>query len=250
MKHDHSLSRFAYQAERGPRSRLSEDHPAVQEGRTRYPAMVRHASGAKGRRVLKSGHNNGKIGRVVRKGKWAGYPIWTLTLEERATCPRSCKQWHDCYGNKMHFSERLVPGPALENRISAELAEHQVTNPGGFVVRLHILGDFYSVDYVVKWRDWLKKYPALHVFGYTAWPMNDSAIGLAVRGLRDRWPGRFVIRFSDQEDPEGWTTEVIEDALDASPGSIICPAEQHKTACCATCGLCWATSRKIAFLRH
>jgi hypothetical protein len=44
-------------------------------------------------RVLKDGHQSRKIGKFVTKGKMRGFPIFTLTLEERATCPRSCLAW-------------------------------------------------------------------------------------------------------------------------------------------------------------
>ena len=44
---------------------------------------------------------------VVKKGKFAGYVIFTLTLEERATCPRDCFHWDNCYGNNMAFAHRV-----------------------------------------------------------------------------------------------------------------------------------------------
>ena len=46
---------------------------------------------------------------VVTKGRWRGYPVFTLTLEERATCPSYCEQWDECYGNNMPFGARLEP---------------------------------------------------------------------------------------------------------------------------------------------
>ncbi len=42
---------------------------------------------------------NVKLGKKVTKGIYKGYPIFTLTLEERKTCPRSCKHWNNCYGD-------------------------------------------------------------------------------------------------------------------------------------------------------
>jgi len=46
--------------------------------------------------VLISGENNLKIGKRVSKGKWNGMPIYTLTLEERATCSSDCHHWRTC----------------------------------------------------------------------------------------------------------------------------------------------------------
>lgn len=52
------------------------------------------------------GANNPKTGKRITKGLWAGMPIYTLTLEERASCPSYCHMWRDCYGN------RHAPRPA------------------------------------------------------------------------------------------------------------------------------------------
>ena len=49
---------------------------------------------------------NVKLGKKVTKGIYKGYPIFTLTLEVRKTCPRSCKHWNNCYGNNMPFATR------------------------------------------------------------------------------------------------------------------------------------------------
>jgi hypothetical protein len=51
---------------------LGSDHPAIREGRTLFPS-TRHYVEETGR-VLKSGHNSRKIGKVVTKGKWRGFP--------------------------------------------------------------------------------------------------------------------------------------------------------------------------------
>ena len=85
---------------------------------------------------------------VVKKGKFKGYVIFTLTLEERATCPRECYHWDNCYGNNMAFAHRIEHGPALEAKLGEEIAELCATYKG-VIIRLHVLGDFYSVDYVL-----------------------------------------------------------------------------------------------------
>lgn len=72
---------------------LPPDHPAVIAGRTHYAARRQWAGFEP--RVLKDGHNNRKIGRLVTKGRWRGMRIFTLTLEERPTCPTGCAHWRD-----------------------------------------------------------------------------------------------------------------------------------------------------------
>lgn len=58
---------------------------------TRYKGRVQRIADMSS--ILVSGFLNVKIGRDVRKGKWKGYWIYTLSLEARATCPRSCEHW-------------------------------------------------------------------------------------------------------------------------------------------------------------
>lgn len=245
MKYGHRLRRWAEHVETGKPSTLASDHPAALTARTRYLKQATHAS--KMPSLLKSGHNNKKIGGMVVKGAWKDMPIYTLTLEERATCPRTCGHWLDCYGNQMHWSKRIQAGPALETGLRGELAMYQHLHPGGFVVRLHVLGDFYSVAYVTLWRAWLTAFPALRAFGYTAW-QPGTKIGDAVAALRDEQWDRFAVRTSDGP-LEAYATLSIDDESQAR-AAIVCPAQTNKSECCSTCSLCWATSRNIAFLRH
>ena len=55
----------------------------------------------------------------------------------------------------------------MEARLEREIEVLDVRHGGGFVVRFHVLGDFYSVEYVGLWRRLLRQYPTLRVFGYT-----------------------------------------------------------------------------------
>lgn len=200
------------------------------------------------RPVLKPGKHSNKLGTRVSKGAWAGMPIYSLTLEERATCPTSCEQWRTCYGNNLGWAVRWKHGPALVEQLEFELSVLQARRPDGFVVRLHILGDFYSVAYVRAWERWLAQFPALRVFGYTAWP-DTSPIGRAVAEIREQQWDRFAVRTSGA--PTGPRTFVIERLSDAPAGTIVCPAQTGKSQACATCALCWAARDKpIAFLRH
>lgn len=221
---------------------MTPDNAAAVEGRTRYPATRKSALDVL--RVLKSGKESRKIGDRIVKGKWSGFPIFTLTLEERATCPRTCEEWLSCYGNKMHWSHRFSPDATTMAAIALELGVHQRRYPDGFVVRLHVLGDFVSVGYVDHWKDFLKRFPALHLFGYTAHPPK-SEIGSAIAELP--WE-RAAIRFSGQERTRG--AVVIEAESEAPKTAIVCPAQTDKADCCGSCGLCWNTEKLIAFLRH
>lgn len=215
---------------------LKENHIAVVEGRTLFPSRVFD----KANRLLKSGEHSRKIGSRVVKGTWSGMPIFTLTLEERATCPRSCQHWRDCYGNHMHFAARARHGLEMEKMLGVELAFLAAEHTQGFVVRLHVLGDFYSVPYVKKWYRWMLKYPNLHVFGYTAHPTRSPIGNLMVR-IHNVFPKRWWVRFS-HGDTETW--------LSTGDSGIICPVQTGGTDCCGTCGLCWTAKKPIRFLEH
>lgn len=229
---------------RGSRFRMPDSHPALAEGRTLFRGRVYDAAAVP--RLLVSGVNSGKIGKVVTKGRWRGFPIFTLTLEERKTCPRSCTEWRTCYGNSMNWARRVATGPEFERRLWAELSELQRRRPRGFVVRLHVLGDFYSTDYVELWAAALDAFPALRVFGYTARdPKSD--IGWALREILGAEPARFAMRFSGLDAPTDGSV-VIERG--APTTHVICPAQTGGTDCCATCAFCWHSDRTVAFWRH
>lgn len=228
---------------------LAATHPSAVAGATLYPATVKRADTLP--RVLKSGHNNRKIGRRVAKGAWRGMEIYTLSLEERATCPRSCRHWLDCFGNKMPFVDRVHAGAELEATLDAELRMLARRHRRGFVVRLHIVGDFYSAAYVERWLRWLDEIPRLHVFGYTAWPESSEIGGMVRAAARARW-SRFAVRTSNRPHPEMSTHTLYEPPADHTlpDGAIVCPAQTGRSDCCATCALCWGTRRNIAFLAH
>ena len=227
---------------------LANDHPAVVEGRSLFSRSANRNDTGK---LLKSGLHHRKLGKMVVKGKWRGFPIFSLTLEERATCPRSCKQWADCFGNHMPWAVRYKYGVELMDKLVDELAELQAKYPRGFLIRLHLLGDFPSVEYVSFWSLCLKTFPALHVFGYSARPESDE-IGKALRYLTAFNWDRFAIRSSGGVLP-GIPKAVVIDNPDERGDAILCPAMHGKdpdARFCGNCSLCWATKKPIAFLRH
>lgn len=220
-------------------------HPAARGGRSIFPSRVYDPDEVA--RVLKSGHQSRKIGAFVAKGPRRGWPIYTLTLEERATCPRNCREWARCYGNNMQAAERIVAGADLEAALERELRQLAADHPGGFMVRLHVLGDFYSAGYVDLWQQMLAELPALHVFGFTA-HLPGSELGSTLHEMAVEWGERFAIRFSGLDATHRGAITV--GPGEPAPRAILCPAQTGATDCCATCALCWQSTRSIAFRRH
>ena len=224
-------------------SKLSENHAAIVDGTTMYSKNVHTLSQYKHKALKPS--TNKKLGRKVVKGKLAGMPIYTLTLEERATCDRACEHWRDCYGKNMPFAHRIdVEG--LEDRLDAELDALDLKHKRGYLVRLHVLGDFHSPDYVRFWHRQVAKRDKLHVYGYSR-HHPGKPIGDALSRTRDALGfERFAIRFST----------LPSDALSANTehntaqDAITCPVQLDKSDSCGTCSLCWTVRKPITFLDH
>lgn len=257
MTHTLMLRRHAgFDIEPGRATGLKPDHPALTEKRTIFPKSVMHPDDAP--RLLVSGKNNPKLGFKVTKGPRAGWPIYHLTLEERATCPSSCTNWSTCYGNAMPYARRHDASDVLDLAcaLDTELARLQRLHRKGFLVRLHTLGDFFSLEYVRLWMHFIEEYPALHVFGYTAnWTGADDPaerdVALLIKAMTDAAWDRFAIRFSTVAAVA--QSAIVVESLEPRTNVLICPAQTKASECCATCGLCWAEvtkARSIGFLRH
>lgn len=220
----------------------------VREARTKFPTRVLQPETLSN--LLVSGHSNVKIGRDVRKGHLKGYWLYTLSLQERATCPSSCAHWQTCYGNNMPFAKRVDHrSPEFLPTLEREIAELVATRGRrGILIRLHALGDFFSVQYVHFWGAMLEQHPTLSIFGYTA-RMPDMPIGRAVDTLVDMYGRRAMIRFSDGGFGR-MSTVSIGDESSCPDNAFVCPEQTGKTRCCATCGACWSTDRNVGFLSH
>ena len=180
---------------------------AIEQGSTQYtktvtPPGISHVTGQP-TRMLKRAADNAKLGggRTVRtwqRGPFKGLPLYSLTLEERATCDRSCPVWDLCYGDHMPFASRfdatLDEGRPLMRLLEQELCDLDNRHPEGYSVRLHVLGDFFSLRYVVFWRRSLRRHPGLRAYGYTH---RTGALSRAIDKVFMEFPGRFVLMQSD-----------------------------------------------------
>ena len=199
--------------------------------------------------ILKPGSNNKKLGFKITSKLWKGKKLYSLTLVERETCPTSCHHWDDCYGNNMPFAHRFsIEG--LTDKLETELASLIDRHPLGIVIRLHVLGDFYSIGYVEFWEDMLFKYPTLCLFGYTG-RESELGIGQAIWLMNTRYDQRCVIRYSRNKpyfSPETNHLYAAEESFEGS--SFDCPEQTGKVKSCADCGLCWTTNKTVRFLSH
>lgn len=262
MKNARAKRRFTDHKPVGRPLTLDKDHAAVKERRTlfpsrvattEFPARTNHTSEATKvtltPTIFKSGVNSRKIGSHVTKGAWKGMPIYTLTLEERATCPTYCEHFQDCFGNKMHWSTRFAVNAEFKLEMTRQAIMLAQKHPAGFVVRLHVLGDFPNVPYVRTWAWLMAKHEACHVFGYTRWK-KESPIGRALQTVADAFPDRWKIRWSERGGEMGTKTTKDITLKGNTPDGIVCPAQTNQTSCCGTCALCWSTPKPIVFIQH
>ena len=215
----------------------------LEEVRTKYPSTVRDAEGF----VLRSGGLNAKLGRKVLKGRWKGMPLFSLTLEERKTCPRSCAMWSNCYGNNMHLAHRHRHGEALQGVLAQNIDALSVKYPQGFVVRLHVLGDFYSPAYVDFWERMIRSYKELNVFGYTA-RGPTTEIGFGVAYLNYVFKKQFCIRFSGESG--AGAASVREHGEPVPAMAFLCPEQTGQALSCGACTACWESRKEVSFIRH
>ena len=148
----------------------------------------------------------------------------------------------------MPFAHRLEHGPELVRRIARELEELCATRRG-VLVRLHVLGDFYSPEYVQAWHGFLARYDNLAVWGYThrrPW----SAIGTELEANRRAYGPRWSVRWSDK--PELTFSSNSENLDQRQKGhAFVCPEQEGKTKSCATCALSWEQpNQRVIFLDH
>jgi hypothetical protein len=228
-------------------SKLAQAHA---EARTVYPKSRKGADYTSS--VLKLS-SNGKLGKRILKGAWKGATIFTVTLEERATCPSDCAMWTKCYGDNMPFAHRMAMDPSeLMQRLEKEVSEACNTY-NKVAVRLHVLGDFFSLDYVVFWRKLQHKFQNLYIWGYTAHKVG-SPIGQAITEYNTSFGGRWLVRFSNNTNPSLARVGEYTCAVDApeDTGYVSCPEQTGKAASCGDCGLCWNHNvlKGIRFIDH
>ena len=203
-------------------------------------------------RVIKKSTNI-KLGKKVTKGIFKDMPIFTVTLEERATCSDTCLHWWTCYGNNMPVATRYEANDALTDAMEIELEELNRKHKNGFLVRLHVLGDFYSVEYVELWDKWLAQFDNLYVYGYSE-RKTGTPIGDALNILRERWTSRFMVRVSGDFNLTTMTALSFDNDMAVSQienkQAFLCPVQEDKTDSCGTCGLCWTAKKNVVFKTH
>ena len=162
-----------------------------------------------------------------------------------------------CYGRNMPFADRMDhESPDFYNALERDVEYLNAKHPVGFAIRLHELGDFFSLDYVSFWEMLLCSYPALNAFGYshTRGAIDDKLDMLYTCYATVERP-RFAIYDSDGIHvtgirPTASTIKHLFEDFKPPRGTVVCPQQLKKTASYATCGLCPSGDVNLLFLTH
>jgi hypothetical protein len=150
----------------------------------------------------------------------------------------------------MPFAHRFDhTAPDFISRLDAHLGQLNHKHPEGFVVRLHVLGDFYDGIYIAQWQIWLALYENLNVFGYTHHTV-DSQLGSMIKTVNKMHPDKFRVRFSDDMSTQFSAHVTTSEDINTVTNSIVCPEQKGQTDSCATCGYCWSSNNPIVFIEH
>lgn len=167
----------------------------------------------------------------------------SFSLPVITTCPGKtpfCERF--CYGLKGRFQFQPVKD-ANERRLDATLRPDfvermvkEIIKVRSEAIRVHVVGDFYSVEYIQKWIDIAGQLPEIVFWGSTrAWRCDALAPAIKVfRDLKNVFL-KASIDPSDLLDPYscGWNVWSIEG------DGLLCRHDQHDVASCYECGRCW-----------
>ena len=167
----------------------------------------------------------------------------SFSLPVITTCPGKtpfCDRF--CYGLKGWFvlaNVRETNDRRLDATLKPDFADiivQEIRKTRAPAFRLHVIGDFYTVEYVEKWIDIADRLPDVIFFGSTrSW--RCEFLSEALKTLRDL-PNVYIkasVDATDNEDPFGcgWNVWTVEG--EGTP----CPHDYRLVQNCAECGRCW-----------
>ncbi len=183
--------------------------------------------------------------------------VRTFSLPAYATCP-GASAWclKHCYAARI---ERIRPNCRMAYARNLALS----LDPETFVhrmlkslpedtplVRIHVGGDLYSIDYIQAWEEICHARPLTRFWSYTrSWTLSKM-LPLLER-LKDL-PNVQLFASVDTDmpmPPMGWRKAFI--AIDHRAEGIHCPHQQGKAESCLECGYCFKNNRgDVIFTVH
>lgn len=134
------------------------------------------------------------------------------------------------------------------------------------IVRLHVSGDFNSIEYIQSWQKIVASNPSVTFFGYTrSWRVTELLNDLeSLKNLPNMFLWASIDKTIKEIPPVGWRRAWIEgdDRLENIPNrrtmltfdkkkAVVCPEEAGLIQNCEKCTFCFKNgSRDLVFLKH
>lgn len=197
--------------------------------------------------------------------KLSGCRVFSLPVPETCKGGGACRKY--CYGLKGRYRMRNVRA-ALERAYRFTLRKEFVQSMINelkharkvYRVRVHEVGDFYSLRYLQKWYAIAQACPRFTFLAYT------KSLHFVSEGVCP--PSNFIIlaslggkydNLASELEAKGYIrglTVVVPDISQAPEGWFICPATipglEHRKVCGRLCDYCWRPQRgkRVVFIQH
>jgi len=180
--------------------------------------------------------------------------IWTLPSGITCIGAGECAKW--CYSRK---AERCYKRARASREWKLEVSKkanfvlvmvNAILNSKRKIVRVHQDGDFYSQDYLEKWKNIARLLPNVTLYAFTKSFELDLWVGL---------PKNFIIiqsfgsRYDGKIDTKRNTARVVDTQAEIGKKEYTCPYhEETFTKCGEYCTYCMTRGKikHVAFLKH
>ena len=169
--------------------------------------------------------------------------IPNFSLPAIKTCPGQtdfCPVF--CYGLRGHFTHRSREAMLERNYRRSQQDNfagrmiRSIQDNASTVFRIHVVGDFYSPEYIQKWVVIIGALPDVSFYGYTrSWRCRDLQTTLDELRSLPNCHLLASIDFTHTDRPDSsWNTVSVEGE------GVPCPHDTEMVETCLTCGLCWS----------
>lgn len=253
-------------------------------------ALTVYIPDTRGVRVSRFGKGNAKIGMegVYTYSRLPGYSEQeALGTEEGdllpGTCPGATAECQSiCYARRPVEERGPVFGMWRANTLTERVPD--VLPPDAKIVRIHVSGDFTSVEYIDGWRKLIHDHPEVRFFAYTrSWRVPELLVALEnLRALPNLQLFASMDKSTEEMPPTGWRVAwiagdyrlYVEESADcfglmrrvdervdrnhralsgqgADHHSFTCPEQTGHKANCQECRYCIDGNRNdVTFLQH
>ncbi len=171
--------------------------------------------------------------------------IFSFSLPGKITCP-GASEWclKKCYGYRYEIRRPKCRKAYLLNLLLTKKSEEFTRLMIGIIpriipsFRIHVSGDFYSVEYIQCWTKICEQFPTTKFWSYTrSWNVEALLPHLDKLRSLDNVQLFASIDHTMLSQPEGWRIAFIKG--DERASGIICPAQINDNISCDNCGYCF-----------